>query len=67
MKHEELPRLEGLLRKVPEGGLAVTRHSTSKEDHVLLTDQFLVKTAGKGKVDTYAAYPGIEAAYTILF
>ena len=63
MKHEDLSHLESLLREVPEGGLAVTHHSTSKEDHTLLTDQFSAKTAGKGKVDAYAVYPGIEAAY----
>lgn len=65
MKHEASARIERFLHEVPAGGLAVVCHSAFTQDHTLLTNQFSAKTKGKGKVDAYTLFPGMEASYNI--
>ena len=64
MKHDGQSRMEQILRDVPSGELAIVRHFAPAQGRTLLTEQFSAKTAGKGRVETYALFPGIEASYT---
>lgn len=65
MKPEERFHIEQMLRDVPSGELSIVRHFASEQGPTLLTDQFSAKTSGKGKVETYVLFPGIEASYNI--
>ena len=65
MKQEESFHVEQILKNVPSGELTVVRHFASSQGRTLLTDQFSAKTFGKGKVETYALFPGIEASYNV--
>ncbi len=65
MKQEEIFHIEQILKNVPSGALTIVRHSASAQGRTLLTNQFSAKTSGKGKVETYALFPGIEASYTV--
>lgn len=65
MKQDELLRVEQMLKDVPFGELSFVHHSASTQGRTLLTDQFSAKTSGKGKVETYTLFPGIEASYNI--
>ena len=59
MKQDELSYTERILKDVPSGEVSIVRHFDSAQGRTLLTDQFLAKTSGKGKVETYALFPGI--------
>ena len=65
MKHEERFHIEQILRDVPSGELSIVRHFASEQGRTLLTDQFSAKTSGKGKMETYVLFPGIEASYNV--
>ena len=65
MKQDELSYTERILKDVPSGEVSIVRHFDSAQGRTLLTDQFLAKTSGKGKVETYALFPGIEASYHV--
>lgn len=65
MKQGERSRIEQQLQTVPSGCLTVVRNSASGQDHVLLTDQFSAKTDGKGQIETYSVFPGIDASYLL--
>ena len=65
MRGEEQVRIEQLLKEVPEGSLSIVRHSSSSQGRTLLTNQFRAKTSGKGRIETYALFPGIEASYNV--
>lgn len=64
MRQDESARLEQALQDVPAGGLTVVHHSAAGQ--VLLTDQFSVQTAGKGRIESYSLFPGIDASYNLL-
>ena len=65
MKQGERSRIEQQLQAVPSGGLTIVRNSPSGQDHILLTDHFSAKTAGKGRIETYSVFPGIDASYLL--
>ena len=56
-------RIERSLQNVPPGRLTITSHSSSAENHILLTNQFSAKTEGKGHIEIYSVFPGIEVSY----
>lgn len=63
MKQGKQLDIEKLLQHVPMGNLPVINHSISNPNSILSMDQFLAKTTGKGQIETYGVYPGIEAFY----
>lgn len=65
MRQEKQSQIADALRTVPVGGLTVVRNSDSEQHQVLLTDQFSVRTDGKGQIDAYSVYPGADASYAI--
>lgn len=65
MKQDERFCIEQTLKDVPSGALSFVRHSASTQGRTLLTDQFSARTSGKGRVETYALFPGIEASYHV--
>ena len=62
MKQGELPQVEQRLQDTPAGGLTVIYDSESRQDHV---HPFSAETEGKGRVETYCVFPGIEASYML--
>lgn len=65
MKHDQRFRIEQMLRGVPSGTVTVVGHFASAQGRALRTDRLSAKTAGKGKVETYALFPGIEASHAV--
>lgn len=52
-------QLEGL----PEGGLTVVRHDPDGPEQVLFSHRLSAQTSGKGRVELYTLFPGVEASY----
>ena len=46
--------------------LTIVRNSPSGQEYVLLTGQFSAKTVGKGKIEAYHVFPGVDASYNLL-
>lgn len=65
MKLEERLRAEHLLREVPAGMVSIHRQVCSPQAEPLLNEQFSVKTEGKGKLEMYSVFPGIQVSYTL--
>ena len=63
MKQGQVRHLEKLLQNIPAGSLTVIQNSISQPEHILFTNQFFAKTDGKGQMETYTVYPGINASY----
>ena len=66
MKQREPAHIAQQLQDVPGGGLTIVRNSTSSQEYVLLTGQFSAKTVGKGKIEAYHIFPGVDASYNLL-
>ena len=66
MKQREPAHIAQQLQDVPGGGLTIVRNSTSSQEYVLLTGQFSAKTVGKGKIEAYHVFPGVDASYNLL-
>ena len=64
MKSDECSRIEALLHNVSDGEIAAVRHSAAR-DFVLQTEQFFPQGAGKGQIDAYSVFPGVDAAYHV--
>ena len=56
--------LEKQLQKIPAGELEVIHRSVFGQDHPHVTDRVLAKTKGKGRMEVYSVYPGIDVSYT---
>lgn len=67
MEQENPAHIAQQLQNVPAGGLTVVRNSPAGQEYILLTDQFSAKTDGKGEIDAYHVFPGIDASYNLLF
>ena len=65
MKRAEQPRIAQLLADVPAGSVALTQHPAAGPDHMLLTEQFSAQTDGRGRVASYAVFPGANVSYTV--
>lgn len=63
MKQEGAKNIEGQLRGIPDGGISIIRHSETERDRTLLTEQFQGKTIGKGKIEAFPLFYGVEASY----
>lgn len=67
MKQEDLLHIKNQLQNISAGQLTIAHHTLSAQDSTLFLNQFLAKTKGKGKVEAYVLFPGIEASYNIFF
>lgn len=65
MKQEDLLHIKNQLQNISAGQLTIAHHTLSAQDSTLFLNQFLAKTKGKGKVEAYVLFPGIEASYNI--
>lgn len=65
MGREERDRIAGQLQRVPAGEVAVARHAPSGQGHGLLTDRLSVKTEGRGQIQAYTVFPGIDVSYLL--
>ena len=63
MRYEGPKDIDRQLNEVPDGGISIIRHSGMEQNRTLLTEQFQGKTIGKGKIEAYPLFPGIEASY----
>lgn len=63
MKQEGTKDIEGQLWGIPNGGISIIRHSKAEGECTLLTEQFQGKTIGKGKIEAFSLFSGIEASY----
>ena len=66
MKQREPAHIAQQLQDIPAGGLTIVRNSPSGQEYVLLTGQFSAKTVGKGKIEAYHVFPGVDASYNLL-
>lgn len=62
MKYDDRITVEMILQEIPEGQLHVVRH-TKPQDIPSLTDHIRIQTSGKGQMDVYQVFPGVEASY----
>lgn len=62
MKYDDRLSVEATLQEVPAGELQIIRR-TDFSDSSLLMDQLQVQTAGKGLVEAYSVFPGVEASF----
>ena len=51
------------LQKVPEGTFAFLRHDNQTAQGCHMVDQLTTRTAGRGRIESYLLYPGIELSY----
>lgn len=51
------------LQKVPEGTFALLRHDNQTAQGRHMVDQLTTRTAGRGRIESYLLYPGIELSY----
>lgn len=66
MKQRQPAQIAQRLQDVPGGGLTVVHNPPSGQEYVLLTDQFSAKIDGKGKMEAYHVFPGVDASYNLL-
>lgn len=62
MKYDDRLTVEMTLRKIPSGQLHVVHH-TKLQDVPFLTDHIRIQTAGKGQMEVYQVFPGVEVSY----
>lgn len=65
MRQGELARVEKQLQDVPAGGLTITGDLPSGQESGLLAKPSAVRTDGKGMIEAYSVYPGVDASYTL--
>ena len=63
MKHRGSAEVEEALAGIPVGTLAVERHVGGEIWSAPLEKAFQMKEAGRGRVDIYPVFPGVEAAF----
>lgn len=51
------------LQEVPEGTFALLRHDNQTAQGRHMVDQLTTRTAGRGRIESYLLYPGIELSY----
>lgn len=51
------------LQEVPEGTFAFLRHDNQTAQGRHMVDQLTTRTAGRGRIESYLLYPGIELSY----
>lgn len=65
MKKEESRAIAQKLQKVPNGTLTEKRYRSGGMDSTLFGEQFQAVTNGKGRMEVYSIFPGIEASFNI--
>ena len=66
MRQTEPAQIAQQLQDVPDGSLTILRHAPANQNAILLSDQFSAKTAGKGKLEVYPVFPGMNVSYHLL-
>ena len=66
MRQQGPPHIAQQLQDVPGGSLTIVRNSLPSQEYILLTGQFSAKTVGKGKIEAYHVFPGVDASYNLL-
>lgn len=56
--------LEEQLRDIPTGSVAVEGPAGDGRGQLLLDHQFSARTQGKGRIQLYSVFPGVEASYS---
>lgn len=62
MKHDNPLFVEASLQKMPAGQICI-QHRTELQGTPVLTDHLYAQTSGKGLVEVFQVFPGVEAAY----
>lgn len=62
MKEEDAARIENDLREVPDGTFEVKRHKAAESHCLLLAEQLTAQARGKGKIETFPVFPGVEVS-----
>lgn len=65
MKKEESRAIAQKLQKIPNGTLTEKRYKSGGMDSTLFGEQFQAVTNGKGRMEVYSIFPGIEASFNI--
>ena len=60
MREEYAIRIEKALDTVPNGTFAIERHGTQDAHSAHMVEQFTTQTEGKGKIESYPLFAGIE-------
>ena len=66
MKQQEPAHIKQQLQDVPDGSLTIVRNAAVGQEDVLLASQFSAKTVGKGKIEVYHVFHGVDASYNLL-
>lgn len=64
MKNEERLLVEHKLQEIPPGQLVI-RKLAENESGTMLTDSLQVETEGKGLLEVYRVFPGVEASFAL--
>ncbi|HIT67212.1 MAG TPA: helix-turn-helix transcriptional regulator [Candidatus Merdisoma merdipullorum] len=62
MKKEDCCRIERCLDRIPEGTFQIVRHSCKDNDTGLFTKYLQAESKGRGILNVYPVYPGIEVS-----
>ena len=65
MKKEELKTIAQKLQMVPDGTLTVEHCQSGGTGSALFGERFRAVTAGKGRMEAYEVFPGIEVSFNI--
>ncbi len=63
MKEEYKIFLERAMHKIPNGAFEIKRHEPTLPGASLLTEQFTTKTKGKGRIESFYLFPGVEISF----
>lgn len=62
MNEKDKIRLEQILKKIPDKTIAINRYYSCEKTASFLTSQLEIQTTGKGQLDIFYPFPGIEMA-----
>ena len=65
MKKEESKVITQKLQKIPNGTLALKHCRAGGTGSTLFGEQFQAVTAGKGCMEAYETFPGIEVSFNV--
>lgn len=65
MSEEYIDILQKKLASVPENSF-IYKHNDSPKDHTCFSENLSVKSKGKGLIETYLLYPGIELSFCFI-
>lgn len=63
MKEEQIALLETSLKQIPKGSFEVLRHGAAGFQNPQLPQQLITHTQGKGRMESYPVFDGIEVSF----